>query len=110
MVKLLLGAGANPDLQNKVRTVQDPDSLPYCWCPSSPPVLQVLVVHYENIYLYLVLNMAQALTVPLLLSNVLVTPCYVSCKHPVLLCLYDYRYICVYVLNMLMQYLILYLS
>ena len=41
VVELLLGAGANPNLQNKVRTGQDPDSLPYWWCPSSPPVLHV---------------------------------------------------------------------
>ena len=36
VVEVLLGAGANPDLQNKVRTEQDPEILPYCCCPSFP--------------------------------------------------------------------------
>ena len=47
VVELLLGAGANPDLQDQVRTVQDPELLPYCWYQFFPPVC------YENINLYL---------------------------------------------------------
>ena len=62
VVELLLGAGANPDLQNKVRTGQDSHSLPYMWCPSSPPLFACfLVVHYENNHLYFVLNIVYSL-------------------------------------------------
>ena len=111
VVELLLGAGANPDLQNKVGAgswfiaLLLMSILSTCFACFSCALWEI--------YLYLVLNMPHTLTVPLLLGNIqyaLVAPCYVSCKHPVLLCWYDYRYLCVYVLNMLIQYQIRYRS
>ena len=43
VVEVLLRAGANPNLENKVSTGQNrnPRSMPYFWCPFSLPVLHV---------------------------------------------------------------------
>ena len=100
VVELLLGARANPDLQDKVRTGQN-----HCLTAGFHPLylfcMIVLVVHYE-----LVLNMVHTLTVSLLLKikqYVLAA----SCSYQ--LYSYDSRYmyvfICIHVLNMLVQYL-----
>ena len=51
VVEVLLRAGANPNLQNKVSTGQNrilPKLMPYFWCPSSPTLLHVFS-YYKNI-------------------------------------------------------------
>ena len=42
VVELLLGAGANPNLQDKV-SIGQIKILPYFWCLSFPPVLHVFI-------------------------------------------------------------------
>ena len=89
VVELLLGAGANPDLQDKVRTVQN-----HCLTAGVHPLhlfcMIVLVVRYENIYL--MWNMVHTLTVSLLLN---IKQYVLAASRSYQLYSYDSRYICV---------------
>ena len=81
MVELLLGAGANPDLQDKVRIVQN-----HCLTAG---------VHHFHLFCMMVfslLDMVHTLTVSLLL-NIKQYVLAASCSNP--LYPYDGRYMCV---------------
>ena len=80
VVEVLLGAGANPNLQNKVSTGQN-RILRWYLTFGVHPFCMVLVMHYENIYLYFVLIMVQPFICILypycwaFIQYVQVTPC-----------------------------------